>query len=154
MNVKNQNQRFFLDTTLSYDELSKLQYFKVYRGRPTMLKFKHQNNTILIFTSKKCRIMGCGDQDQTLTLLSEITKGQIREKTIQSLTVVYNLPNKVNLYMSPINFEPELFCAGYLKFENGIHLNIFASGKLVFTGVKYIDQCFFILKEIYDFINY
>ena len=125
-----------------------------YNHRPTMIKYYHDGVTLLIFTSFKFRLMGAGNQH--LFVLSKFlemlpVKIEIGEYHV-TYTVSYQLPIKhVNLHkLSPeyFHYEPELFPSAYLRHEGREHVNIFASGKTLMTGIRDLARVNVLIQQI------
>lgn len=99
--------------------------------------------TILVFKSGCCRLMGC----KSAVTNKFVACGNIivRVERIQSITVLYDLGKQINLYelakRRRVMFEPELFPAARLMEFNPLCVNVFASGKVVVTGLKTLDYC-------------
>ena len=97
----------------------------------------HDGITIIIFKTGKCRIMGCKTPLSTLTNLPY----NIHLQCIQSATATYDYGSLINLqalslHTPHVMFEPELFPAARLQQFNPLCVNVFASGKIVITGLK------------------
>jgi TATA-box binding protein (TBP) (component of TFIID and TFIIIB) len=115
---------------------------KLYTSRPTMLKYRIYDITILLFRSGSVRLMGRGTNhlqalDHVLQLLPA-TSIQV-SLNLMSSTWVYKLPFKVNLHMldyPTFMTELELFPASKFRHTGTEHANIFSSGKVVITGAK------------------
>jgi len=97
----------------------------------------HAGITIILFKTGKCRLMGCKTPLITLTNLPY----NIHLQCIQSATATYDYGSLINLHSlsiraHPVMFEPELFPAARLQQFNPLCVNVFASGKIVITGLK------------------
>ncbi len=113
---------------------------------PQMHKFKYDDCTLLVFKSKKCRIMGC----KSIISKLHVPPFQVEIDSILSITAVMDLGYTVN----PINlakrvkcwFEPEIFPALRLTQFNPYCVNVFASGKVVICGGASLDISFICLQ--------
>lgn len=111
---------------------------------------------MLVFTSGKCRIMGC---KIPITSTNNMFPIPFHISCIQSVTACLNLGYTLNLIklsqqIGPQGcmFEPEIFPAlRVTKKFNPLCVNIFASGKVVILGLKtfHIEE---ICNEIKFFI--
>jgi len=110
--------------------------------------------TIIIFKTRQCRIMGC---KKPLTSLSNLPYN-IQLERIQSVTVTYNYGRNINLrnlslmVVARTIFEPELFPALRLTQFNPLCVNVFASGKVVITGLKTLHTKK-IIAEVYSVLS-
>jgi TATA-box binding protein (TBP) (component of TFIID and TFIIIB) len=115
---------------------------KLYTGRPTMLKYRVEGITILLFRSGNVRLMGGGtNHSQALDhILRILTNASLQSPLkLMSMTWVYHLPFKINLHMldyPTFMTELELFPASKFLHNGKEHANIFSSGKVVITGTK------------------
>ena len=145
---------------------------KLYKGRPTQLKITmtDENVICLIFGKGAIRLMGKGlvtandDDDDMLSAymtLFSITEKFTPEKPnlhIQTMTVVSNLPSAINLpnFVSKstkfsklkLHYDFELFSAVSVQNYAPIHVNIFASGKIVICGIKTTKQVDTIINDL------
>ena len=102
-----------------------------FRQHPTMAVIKCEKGTLIVFKNKKCRLMGVKGALLTLDTLPI----KIQLDRIASRTVVFDYGATVNLLKFK-NYEPEIFPAAPLYQFRPLNVNIFASGKVVVTGVK------------------
>lgn len=134
-----------IDNNVSFDDLKKYAT-KVYHGRPSMLLFKFSNNTVLVFKKLNGRIMG--NPHKIYDVLNALPFS-ISNLTVQTCTFTHNLESEINLNKlnHAFKYEGELFPAAYLRLQNGAHVNLFHTGKVVITGAK-------TEKDAVDIINY
>lgn len=124
-------------------------------GKPSQIVDKSGKYTIIFFKSGNCRIMGCKKPIEMKHLQYDIKNIQL-----QSLTIVVNLNQSVNLYtlarITKCMYEPELFPALRLTKYNPICVNVFASGKVVILGLKnlyYQNQVYNIMSDLNSLIE-
>ena len=78
---------------------------------------------------------------------------KIRIERILSRTLVINYGQPINLYKFKNEwFEPEIFPALTIKKFKPLNVNVFASGKIVVTGVKSVD-CDRLVNDIITYIQ-
>ena len=147
MFVVNKVIRFKISSYLDYKDLYKFAT-KIYVGRPTMIKIKINGNTVIIFRNMKGRIMGSSENmNETLSSLPF----DVEDVKIQTLTFTDSISQTINLWKLnlPFFYEGEIFpAAAYIKFQDGAHINIFHTGKLVLTGVKSEDEATKIFENV------
>jgi len=100
---------------------------------------------MLIFNNFKVRIMGSGCYHCVLfrNVVKSLNATISIQPKIMSHTAVHDLHYKVNLHrLDPMKFHVsiELFPAAKLLNCGPIHLNVFASGKCICTGIKNQEQ--------------
>ena len=122
-----------------------IKHSKLYVGKPNMLKIKKYNACLLLFRSGSIRIMGRENHDKLLQkVISKIPNvKQLIPLELMSHTVVHQINSLVNLHiLDPYKFfsNQELFPAVIYRHNSNEHANIFASGKIVITGSKSINN--------------
>ena len=122
-------------------------------SHPLQQIIKTSKCTLIIFQSKKCRLMGCKEQISTL---NDFPYRIIIDK-IQSATAILTLNKSINLMKlsqkARCIYEKELFPALRLTNFNPICVNVFSSGKIVIAGLKSLNTTGIIIKikdEIYN----
>ena len=116
------------------------------KSSPQMhIHIRYDGITIIVFKTGKCRIMECKTPLSTLTNLPY----NIHLQCIQSVTATYDYGSLINLQILSLRaphvmFEPELFPAARLQQFNPLCVNVFASRKIVITGLKtlHIEKIF------------
>ena len=138
MKIVNINYKGFVikpEDNIDYGELCKKQ-------SPQSLTYKsNDGETLLVFASGKCRVMGCKKHISHPTNMFPIP---IQITHIQSVTATLDLGYTLNLYalakqigMKRCIFEPEIFPALRLTRDFApLCVNVFASGKVVILGLK------------------
>lgn len=140
------------DVCFPLKEFSHLQFGS---GSPRMHIHKCDDYTILVFSSGKCRIMGC----KIALTSSDILPFGVTISRIQSITVTFKLNMMVNLprlARAPnCSWEPEIFPALRLLDFNPLCVNVFGSGKVVILGIRNLRYkkiirriCKFVYKHI------
>lgn len=122
-------------------------YFK-----PRMVLIKYEDKKILIFNSFKVRIMGKGENH--IEILRNIFNAY--DIKLMSMTIKIELGFMINLnkqYSNKIINTLELFPALKFKTHNNVHVNIFASGKCILTGIREIHDIYLIRLELLRTIN-
>ena len=127
----------FVITNINYKAfpISDTERFKFCTTTPQQCVIKTGEYTIIIFRTGSCRIMGCKKEPTNLPF-------NIKIERIQSLTVTSDYGKKINLYKlanflkEEAFYEPELFPALRFITYNPLCVNVFASGKVVFMGLK------------------
>ena len=146
---------------------------KKFQHRPTMALFKRNGQSILLFTSLKCRCMGFpSNASKTNDTLEEIIKKQhetladfarefvclLSNLTFVTSTMTYKLPFQVNYYKNIhcLQFDLEIFCASkFINNHSSIHINIFHNGIVIATGIKSQNQMIEIIRKINkEIVNY
>lgn len=141
MKVVNINYRGFIIDSKEYINFQELQT----KQPPQMITYKCANGTtLLIFSSGKCRLMGC---KTAIKSTQNMFPFPIRLTHIQSVTASLDLGYSINLLnlakylgVKKCVFEPEIFPA--LRLVDGFKplcVNVFASGKVIVLGLKTID---------------
>ena len=140
MSIVNINYKGFViksNTHVNHVELLKKQ-------PPQMLTYKAKSGeTLLVFASGKCRIMGCKSH---ITSTNNMFPIPVCITHVQSVTACINLGYTINLYnlamtigIQDCMFEPEIFPALRITRRfNPLCVNVFASGKVVVLGLKTI----------------
>ena len=95
---------------------------------------------IIFFKSGKCRIMGC-KRPLCRKIIAFSSCLKIRVQRIQSITFTHDLQRTINLFKLSkssymIQYEPEIFPAARLMDFRPLCVNVFASGKIVITGLR------------------
>ncbi len=131
---------------------------QLYSQRPYMLKICMNKATLLIFRNLKVRLMGGGVYHEALFqfVVKTLNATIIMPLKLMSYTAVHNLQFRINLHkLKPRNFHLsiELFPAAKLLHCAPTHVNLFASGKCVFTGIKHQKQMNQILTLLKNSIN-
>lgn len=150
--ITNQNYKGKINSngkTLS--EFSTIWDGKLYY-KPRMVVVAYEDKKILIFNSFKIRIMGKGENHR------DILRNTFKAYDIElmSMTVKIDLGFSINLhkqYHNKIINTLELFPALNLRTHNKIHVNIFASGKCILTGVRHILDIYLIRLKLLKYIN-
>lgn len=160
-----------LQTDESFQEFLTLAD-KRFTHRPTMAMYKRNGATIMMFTSKKIRIMGlssAGDSSPPLledrirahrkTLLEWINEFTwpivIEEFTFNNATITHKLPTEINFFKNQhcLECELEIFTGAKFKQTESCHVNVFASGNVVVTGIKNCHQIASILNQLYSLLK-
>ena len=157
---------------LDLELLSKSLYnSKLYKKQPQMLVVTNTNGIkMIIFNSGKFRIMGnfIPTLKNAKREIKKFNLGCFPQLTCQTSTVVTRL-NKKNINLSRLfshlqftnvnkyigYCELESFPAIALKIWDPLHVNIFASGKIVITGVGCCNflKCMYIKRYLCNCIN-
>ena len=116
---------------------------KEYYHKPSMLKIKVGDNTVILFKSLKGRIMG---KPNNIEL-----KFPIENQFVTNMTVVHNFNVYIDLEKTNFIYLPEIFAAGFKRFPE--YCNLFHNGKLVILGVKTVTRAEQLIKIIYDQIH-
>jgi TATA-box binding protein (TBP) (component of TFIID and TFIIIB) len=126
----------------------------LYTTRPKMLLFRKDGITMLIFNNFKVRLMGSGDCHEKVfkLLLEKISEAsQSMPIILTSHTLVHHFDYKINLHkLNSKKFMNcmELFPSVFYKHNSNIHTNIFASGKVVLTGVTDLFTATTIINQL------
>ena len=162
----------FQETRIDLELLSKsLNNSKFYKKQPQMLVVTNTNGVkMIIFNSGKFRIMGnfIPTLKNAKREIKKFNLGCSPQLTCQTSTVVTRL-NKKNINLSRLfshlqslyvnkyigYCELESFPAIALKIWDPLHVNIFASGKIVITGVGCCNfcKCMYIKQYLCNCIN-
>jgi transcription initiation factor TFIID TATA-box-binding protein len=143
-------------------DLYELEKFKeilhdpeIYGGRVAYFKSSDMKGKVSIFTSGKIISIGTKSENDAIRELEcakifltdkGIIKPVLLKTVIQNIVVVTDLEEGVNLEKMATNckiiYEPEQFPGGIMRVKKPHQATIlvFASGKIVITGVKSSDQ--------------
>jgi transcription initiation factor TFIID TATA-box-binding protein len=156
-------------------DLEKLCQFKeiiydkeAYRGLVAYLKTRQMQGKVSIFSSGKMISIGTKSEaqaDKELHLANQFLteKGVIKasklESKTQNIVVTADFGHEVNLEELSQNtraiYEPEQFPGAILRLKQPYKASIliFASGKIVITGLKKTEQILTIIEEIQRLID-
>ena len=142
---------------------------KRYTHRPTMAVFKRKGTTIILFTSKKIRIMGLPSNcTNTLEDLVDEHRKTILEWmnefhyplflkcfTFNTSTMTHKIDAEINYFKNQhcLDYELEIFNAARFKQVTSCHVNVFASRYVVVTGVKHEEQMRRPIKQLHCLLN-
>ena len=130
-----------------------------------MAKFRRGGLALLVFNNLKCRSMGipvnCSNRDSKdivkehshiLIEFSKEIKGKIRKIKLSTATVTTTIepPLKWNEHFW---IEAELFSGAKLLIDDPAHVNVFANGKFVITGITSIYQLNYLLHHLNECIH-
>ena len=127
------------------------------KEQPEQLVIKFDDgSTMLIFKSGKFRIMGGKIDELTAhcNVISITSKHHhnFPEIILQTMTIVYAYPHRINLpilsQMIKCHFNTECFPAVQIIEFKPIHVNVFATGKVIMCGIKNIDDAINIKNKI------
>jgi TATA-box binding protein (TBP) (component of TFIID and TFIIIB) len=138
------------------------QYKKavMYEQQPQMAVIKSKNLKLVVFKSGKFRVMG---PQTTAGAACRLAQKYFKTEKIaplewQTSTVVLDLKRSINLaklYEHErvgtnrfVYYEPETFPGLTLNCFGSCHVNVFASGKVVITGIKRTN--FMCCHDVYD----
>ena len=138
-----------------------------YNKKPPQLTVWFKKCTFVIFRSGKCRIMGNVCIEKAIpylhTLLHILDCRLISPPLLVSQTIVFQLDPQYTpinlLYISNrvqdsnVRFEYECFPALSLHFWKPLHVNVFATGKVVVLGNNATNMLVTIYKYLIDTIN-
>lgn len=149
---------------------------KAYTHRPTMALFKRRGATILIFTSKKLRIMGLPAGSSSSTSLQNLVASHhqtlvdwilefnsfpsisLQNFSLSSATMTHKVPALINFYKNRhyLEYELELFSGAKFKLppSSSCHVNVFSNGQVVATGMKSEQQMQQILHQLYSLMQF
>jgi TATA-box binding protein (TBP) (component of TFIID and TFIIIB) len=118
----------------------------MYERQPQMAVIKSKKLKLLIFKSGKFRVMGPQTTAGAACRLARKFFYRFTPLEWQTSTVVLDLKRRINLTKlyeyerartnDFIYYEPELFPALTLNRFGSCHVNVFATGKVVITGIK------------------
>jgi len=141
-----------------------------------------KGQTIVIFASGKLRVMGSHvtTRKEAKCVFKKILRELVptvnlylAKVHVQTITATFDIGHTVNLYKLHLSvhkhydygkdyyhpgytnlLEPELFPALQLKIWGmARHINIFATGKCVFTGLRDYDEACDIANDIVNFVD-
>lgn len=107
---------------------------------------------ILIFKSKKIRIMKCKELPKNLPF-------NIKIKSIQSISAIHSIGKSINLiklnnmYKEITIFEPEIFPAVRFTCFNKNCVNVFRTGKITILGIKNFSEGKNICNKLDDLLK-
>src|SRR3981189_203228 len=133
-----------------------------HQKQPEQLVIKfNDGSTMLIFKSGKFRIMDGKIDELTAhcNIISVTCKhhNNIPEIILQTMTVVYAYSHSIKLArlstMIKCHFNTECFPAVQITKFKPIHVNVFASGKVIICGIKNIEDAKNIKNELDCLVN-
>ena len=131
-------------TNLTFDEINiilentKHIKYKYHNGQPIMIYLKlFENEHINLYHSHRFIFFTKGTLNTVNYLNQLINFDFIQSLNLKSITATYNLNKRIILsQLKGVVYEPEIFPAAYIKPSPSVHINIFASGKVVIMGMK------------------
>lgn len=161
-----------LNQVIDFSELRKFKVISynsdVYGGRVAYFKDADMHGRVSIFNSGKLISVGTKSEKESVHELNKtlnflVGKGFVKpivlNPKIQNIVVTANLGSILNLdglaLASNIIYEPEQFPAVILRLKEPYKASIliFASGKVVITGLKTSEQIKPIMKKLQHFIE-
>ena len=121
---------------------------RLQRKQPQQLIIKfNDGSTMLLFKTGKFRIMG-GKIDEVsahcnvLSVTTYLHPTNMPEIALQTMTMVYTYPYSINITklstLIKCHYNTECFPAVQITKYKPIHVNVFASGKVIMCGIKNI----------------
>ena len=155
-----------LDHTIPLEEVHRAfpNITKLYRGRPEMLLMKMKNGrNVQLFRGGKAQILGrvndadaasmrleCVEKLQTMS-----TMRQVRVTTMNQSNLVISVRlekalslQKIASIDSDFFYETELFPAALIRTWHPVHISVFHTGTLIFTGLKSVKQLDTLLPDV------
>ena len=143
MKIVNSNFRGILTSDRNLESITKTY------NCPHWGIYKTNGYTVLFFKGNKCRLMGS-------TSIPNNIPFDIQFKSLQSMTITHDLCKSINLIdlskRTRCIYEPEIFPCLQLLDYKPLCCNVFASSKLVLTGVRNIEQATKIIKHVQSII--
>ena len=135
---------------------------RAYLHKPRMLKFRRDGITLLIFNNLKFRTMGGqGVDHQVIFRLHKKVLHQILamlpwncvivSMEISTMTLAFQVPYFISFhYLPEENFyvDTEMFPAAKLLHTGSCHVNVFATGHVVATGVKSYSHAMTLIDQL------
>lgn len=142
---------------------------KLYRGRPEMTVMMMSNGrNMQMFRGGKVQILGpVSDADvenmrhefiTKLRKISAMENFQVTKTTLLNLVMSVQLKKALHLHNitltnSNVFHETELFPAALIRMWHPVHIAAFHSGKLIFTGLKSVEQLYNMLPLILSYLE-
>jgi len=131
------------DVQVRGDYIASVRY-QVIQPEQLIIKFT-SGGSMLLFKSGKFRVMGGGDDLELVcnayAVIFQIST-EVPEMKVQTMTVTYTYPSKVNLHMVAKEFgylDCETFPALQIRKYKPVHVNLFSSGKVIICGIKVFE---------------
>ena len=146
-----------------------------------MLTLKNKHTTVVLFASGKLHLMGSKITRRHVAYkcFKKVLRNKLKlmhyspiKVCLQTITAAHDFCEKINLYKlhDYINqyynygkgcmpgwmcfYEAELFPALMLKLWGlCVHVNVFASGKCVLTGIKHADEAYIIIEQLCEYLH-
>src|SRR3981189_289507 len=153
------NLKIFESLICNVANIKKVQY---HQKQPEQLVIKFDDGcTMLIFKSGKFRIMGGKIDELTAhcNIISVTCKhhNNIPEIILQTMTLVYSYSHPIKLAklstLIKCYFNTECFPAVQITKFKPIHVNVFASGKVIICGIKDVEDAKNIKNELDSLVN-
>ena len=158
--ITNTNFRTSLKTPIDLERFYQLLPSSKLFIKPRQLVIKDDIGVLVFFSNGKMRIMGCND-DFDATMLAykyiALVANETPEIQLQSMTVKVATAKRINLaelhqLIIPSTLELELFPALMIQKYKPISVNVFATGNIIFCGIKKIEDVEHIMNKISNFI--
>ena len=132
-----------------------IKNLKISRNPPCQALLKVPGKyTLIVFSSGKCRLMGCKQPIRNAFITVNMVT--MRIDSVQSMTVTADMQKTFILQevakKIKVIYEPELFPAARILEFHPLCVNLFASGKVVVTGLKTLN-CYEHMKLILDILK-
>ena len=135
---------------------------RAYLHKPRMLKFRRNGITLLIFNNLKFRTMGGQGLDhevifqQHQDVLRQVVATMpwscnIVSMDISTMTLSFQVPYFISFYKLPeqhFYVDTEMFPAAKLLHTGSCHVNVFATGHVVATGVKSYSHAMTLINQL------
>ena len=142
---------------------------KLYRGRPEMLIMKTTTGrNVQMFRGGKVQILGCVSENdaesmrhefiEKLRLIKSIHPFQVTEMTVSNLVMSVQLKKAIALHKikssnADVFYEIEIFPASLIQKWLPVHIAVFNSGRVIFTGLKSFEHFYTILSNLTSFLK-
>ena len=135
---------------------------QAYLHKPRMLKFRRDGITLLIFNNLKFRTMGGQGLDHQIivqqhkNVLHRVVamfpwSCDIVSMDISTMTLAFQIPYFINFHYLPEEHyyvDTEMFPAAKLLHTGRCHVNVFATGHIVATGVKSYSHAMSLIDKL------
>ena len=142
---------------------------KLYRGRPEMVVMKMTTGrNMQMFRGGKVQILGCvGEEDaetmrrefiEKLRLVETMQPFQVTKMTVSNLVMSVQLKKPIALHRikstnADVFYEIEIFPASLIQKWLPVHVAVFNTGRVIFTGLKSIEHFYSLLSTLISFLK-
>ena len=143
---------------------------KLYRGRPEMLVMKMTSGRNLqMFRGGRVQILGRVCEEVANSMYHEFIEKlkqietmqpfQVSKMTVSNLVMSVQLEkkvialNKIQMTNTDCFYEVEIFPAFLIQKWHPVHIAVFNSGCIIFTGLKSFEHFYDVKRDLLSFLN-
>lgn len=142
---------------------------KLYRGRPEMVVMKMATGrNMQMFRGGKVQILGCVSEEDAESMCLEFIEKlkqirtmeqcQVTKMTVSNLVMSVQLAKTVCLHKikstnADVFYEVEIFPASLIQKWHPVHIAVFNTGRVIFTGLKSLEHYYEIYSNLTSFLK-